>query len=241
MDADAYLEAMLEEDKVRPLPGHLIGLKHTKNKHIDLEGYGQIAVSQQTASGLVVVSNDTREAENYKALLVTIFVLGDEPDKWNTRWFDKKKDWKTTFAEQRIDVGTTVAIRAVSGVDQVKGSKFIQLRYDEVSAIGQAEDATDVPDMLPAPGWVLVQLDTSEHKNKAGLHIYAGLQQVLDQGQMSYGTIIGLPRGYPFDDLHVGDTICFPTHTGAGATEFVEFEEGLRCLPIDDILGVVDA
>jgi len=63
---------------------------------------------------------------------------------------------------------------------------------------------------------------------------------VLDNGNMTYGTVIGLPRGYADGDLKVGDTICFPTHTGVGATEFIEFEGGLRCLPIDDVLGVKD-
>lgn len=238
MDADAYLEAMLEEDRVRPLPGHLIGMKVTQNEHVDLEGYGKVAVSGVTAGGLVLVSNDTKEAEHYKAKLVTVLVLGDEPDQWKCRWFDKSRNWKTTFAEQGIDLGTVVAVRAVSGVDQVKGSKFLQLRYDEISAIGQPE-GSDGPDMLPAPGWVLVRIESPE-KIDRGVLVYDGLEQVLQEGNMTYGTVIGLPRGYPFSDIKVGDRICFPTHTGVGATEFVDFEGGLRCLPIDDVLGVED-
>lgn len=238
MEADAYLEAMLEEDRVRPLPGHLIGMKVTQNEHVDLEGYGKVAVSTVTAGGLVLVSNDTKEAEHYKAKLVTVLVLGAEPDRWSTRWFDKKRDWKTSFAEQGIELGTVVAVRAVSGVDQVKGSKFIQLRYDEISTIGQPE-GTEGPDMLPAPGWVLVRMESPEKVDR-GLIIYEGLEQVLQDGNMSYGVIIGLPRGYPGTDFQVGDRICFPTHTGVGATEFVEFEGGLRCLPIDDVFGKVE-
>lgn len=239
MTNDDYLEAMLEEGRVRPLPGHLYAAKLTKNQHVELAGYGDIAVSEIRDSGLVIVSNDTKEAEHYKALSCVVLTRGEDPDRWTTRWYDKRRDWGTTFAQQGIEEGTIVTIRAVAGVDQTKGSRYLQLRYDEINAIGQPE-GEDTPDMLPAPGWVLVKLHEEESQERGGLQLYDGLVELLDHGNMRYGTVIGLPRGYTDGDIAVGDTICFPTHTGVGATEFIEFEGGLRCLPIDDVLGVQD-
>lgn len=233
---DSYLEAMLEEDRVRPMPGFLIGMKDTKNSVVEVEGFGNVSVSGTTASGLAIVSNDNEMAEHYKALLVTAVVVGPPPDKWKCRWYKKKRDWHTTWQEQGIDVGTKLAFRAVAGVEQERGSRFVQLRYDEICAIGQPE-GSDGPDMLPAPGWVLVQM-CEESEYKGSLELYSGLSDVLNNGNMSYGVVIGLPRGYSDGDMEVGDTICFPTHTAVGATEYVTFEGGLRCLPMDDVLGV---
>lgn len=236
-DADRYLESMMEEDRVRPLPGYLITLKHTNNQVIDLPNGMSVAASEVRPSGLVLVSPDTKEAEYYKATLVTVLVVGADPYKWNTRWWGKTRDWPTNWEEQGIDVGTILAIRPIAGVNQEKGSKFLQLEYSEICAIGQPEGA-DGPDMLPAPGWVLVQKDAADDSKHSGLHIYGGLKDVLDKGNMTFGTILALPKGYTDGDLAIGDRICFPTHTAVGATEFIEFEGGLRCLPIDDVLGV---
>ncbi len=233
---DEFLEEMLDQGRVRPLPGHLYAAKLTKNRPVDLDGYGQIAVSEVRDSGLVVVSGDTQEAEHYKALNCVILAVGEDPPEWKTRWFHKKRDWNTSFAEQRIGEGTVVSIRAIAGVDQVKGSRFLQLRYDEISAIGQPEDE-DVPDMLPAPGWVLVKLREAQAPERGGLVLYDGLADVLDHGNMTFGTVLALPRGYSDGDLKAGDSICFPTHTGVGATEFIEFDDGIRCLPLDDVFG----
>ncbi len=244
MTNDEFLEQALLDDKFRPMPGHVICMKNTKNVEVDVAGFGTVTASKVTDSGLVLVSNDTKESEQVKALMVTVAAVGKDPDRWETRIpKSKKKDlWNTTWEEQKIRVGTVLSIRVGSGVDQTRGSNFIDLRYDEISCIGQPQDE-DCPDMLPAPGWVLVRMDTTEVKDHAGLIVEEALEEILSNGNMLYGWIIGLPRGYPTHcgaDLHVGDRICFPAHSGVGATEFVEFDGGLRALPIRDVFGVVD-
>lgn len=240
MTNDEFLEQALLDDKFRPMPGHVICMKNTKNVEIDVAGLGTVTASKVTDSGLVLVSSDSKESEQVKALMVTVVAIGKDPDKWETRIpkSKKKENWNTTWDEQKIRVGTILSIRVGSGIDQTRGSNFIDLRYDEISCIGQPKDEK-CPDMLPAPGWVLVRLEPVEAPDHAGLVVEEGLDDLLVNGHMLYGEIIGLPRGYN-RDLRVGDRICFPAHSGVGATEFVEFDGNLRALPIQDVFGVVE-
>jgi len=237
MNDDQFLEQALLDDKFRPMPGYVICIKDTKNKVLDVEGLGAITISEERESGLVLISNETKLGENYKSLLVTVVCVGREPDAWECRWFKKKRNWNTSFKDQGIDVGTVLGVRAVSGVDQTKGSDFVLLRYDEISVIGQPLDF-DGPDMLPAPGWVLVSILDSGIQNHGGLQIKQTIEEIVQHGFMTRGRVVALPRGYSDGEYAVGDIICFPTHTGVGATEFIEFDGGLRALPMDDVLAI---
>lgn len=241
MTNEDFLEQALLDEKFRPMPGHLICMKNTKNLEVEVAGFGTVTASKVTDSGLVLVSNDTKESEQVKALMVTVVAIGKDPDKWETRIpkSRKKDNWNTTWDEQKVRVGTILSIRAVSGVDQTKGSSFIDLRYDEISCIGQPKNE-ECPDMLPAPGWVLVRMEPVKEVDHKGLIVESGLDELLVNGHMIYGEVIGLPRGYHGRDMRVGDRICFPSHTGVGATEFVEFDGNLRALPIRDVFGVVE-
>lgn len=242
MRNDDFLEDAVLRDKYRPLPGHVLCLKETTNQEVEVEGLGTVSASDITDSGLVLVSKDTKQAETVKALTAVVVALGNDPYKWETRWqgdAKKLRDWETTWEEQKVEEGTVVAIRAISGMNQERDSRFLDLKYNEISMIGQPHDI-DCPDMLPAPNWVMLELDVQDDQMRGSLHLYAGLQPLLDHGNMIFGVVRGLPRGYIDGDLSIGDRVCVPAHTGVGATEFVEFEGNLRAVPMDDIMGVVE-
>ncbi len=243
MNNDAYLEQALLDEKFKPMPGHVICMKQSKNVVLDVAGLGAISASCITDSGLALVSSDTQASEHVKAMMVTVVAMGDNPYKWETRVPGNKKRKEvhdTTWSEQQIGIGTVLSIRPIAGVNQTKDSPFLDLRYDEISCIGQPFDDENSPDMLPAPGWVLVKLDETQKQDRSGIVIEDGLEEILQNGNMLYGEILGLPKGYGNGDLSVGDLICFPAHGGVGAIEFVEFDGGLRALPMHDVLGVAE-
>lgn len=242
MNNDQFLEQALLEDKVRPMPGHVFCMKQTKGQVLNVDGLGAINVSEIRSSGLVLPSTETKDTEMVKAMLVTVVAMGAEPYAWETRIPKSKRKEKhaTTWAEQQIEIGTVLSLRPIAGVNQTKDSPFLDVRYDEISCIGQFDPCA--PAMLPAPGWVLVRLVEVEKQDHAGLVIQDGLEEILQQGFMYYGDVIGLPRGSDPEKVgfSVGDRICFPAHTGVGAIEFIEFDGGLRALPIHDVLGKVE-
>jgi hypothetical protein len=245
------LDAVFEQDNVRPMPGYVICEKWTEISQVFVEGLGYISSKGFSPGGLLLASTKTVEQDNINATRVVVRRLGDSPPAWKFRCLSTggswngpspgkaiERDFHTDFPTQRIDVGTVLATRAVSGSEQDRASKFIALRYDEICAIGKPLEETDGFEMLPAPGWVLVQKDESKARAGALIHSYAGLDQMMADGCATWGTVLELPHGVNSNDLRVGDRVMFPSHAGVGATEYIEFGGGVRCLPLEDILLV---
>jgi hypothetical protein len=231
---DNYWEKVIADGTVRPLKGHLTCEKYHKSVVEHVEGIGDIPITGVTEGGLVLVGEDDSEAEDVKAFMLRVRVVGEDPEAWKFRFFGKERDYKSTFAEQRVRPGVIIAVRGVAGANQSKNSHIIDVRYDEIVAIGTPKG--EFPAMLPAPGWVLVEhLDPAP---KSRLHISAGAEQITQEGNVRWGRIIALPRGTSSDGLEVGNEVCFPSHGGVGATEQLQFEDGrLRALPLDDVYG----
>jgi len=231
---DNYWEKVIADGSVRPLKGHLTCEKYHQSVVEHVEGIGDIPISGVTEGGLVIVGTDDTEAEDVKAFMLRVRIVGEDPEAWKFRFFGKERDYRTNFETQRIRPGVIIAVRGVAGANQSKNSHIIDIRYDEIVAIGTPRGES--PAMLPAPGWVLVEHLDPEPKSR--LHISAGAEQITQEGNVRWGRVIGLARGTDSFGLSLGDEICFPSHGGVGATELVQFEDGrLRCLPLDDVYG----
>jgi len=249
-----YLDAVFEEDRVRPVKGYVICEKYVETNKVFVEGLGWVDSKGFSPGGLLLVSNKTTEQEYVNAVRFVVRRVGLSPDEWRFRCLSTGGCWNgpqpgkpiernfhTTFEAQKIEVGMVLAARAVSGSQQDKASRFIALRYDEICAIGKPLDEPEGFDMLPAPGWVMVKKDEVQARPGSRIHTYVGLEQLTQHGQGTLGVVIELPRGTDSDGLKVGDRVMFPTHAGVGATEFIEFEGGIRCLPLEDVLLVLEA
>jgi hypothetical protein len=199
------------------------------------------------------VSNKTAEQEYVNAVKLVVRRMGPTPVEWRFRCLSTggswngprpgapiERDFQTTFEDQKIDVGTVLATRAVSGTEQDKTSRFVALRYDEICAIGKPFEEEEGFEMRPAPGWVMVQKDEVEAREGSRIHTYEALEQLCRDGNGTTGRVIELPRGVDSDGLQVGDRVMFPTHAGVGATEYIEFGGGIRCLPLEDVLLVLE-
>lgn len=232
---DKYIEDALERGSIRPKTGHLWCEKlHHRGEFFTLGDRGMVE-GERRASGLIIPSTKSIESLSVLAKTYVVRARGPTPHSWSFRFFDKERDYKTTWDEQKIEVGTVVAARAVAGVDQDKTSKFIELRYDELCLIGGSlSDGEDLPNFFPAPGWVCIRPLLSGRKDS--LHINEDINEVLTYGHVVRGEVYSLPRGID-SDLNIGDIVFAPLHSGNGATEWVEVE-GYRILPLDDILGV---
>jgi co-chaperonin GroES (HSP10) len=68
----------------------------------------------------------------------------------------------------------------------------------------------------------------------------AGIRQIQEDGQGTWATVVALPRGFDesAEGLSMGDRVLIPSHEGVGATEFVEFGQGLRFMPFEDVLAI---
>lgn len=246
MFSDDILEEYLEAGKLRPVAGSLWCEKYTGAKaQLEVEGLGIVNYTDVTDSGIVLVSNTTEETDNIRAELYIVRAVGREPEKWSTRWASRGPEWEhpenvdvvynTTFEAQKVLEGTVIATRSIAGESQGSDSRFVQIRYDEIVAIGTPVDEDSLP-MLPAPGWVLVEKDEVEEELESGL--YKGTGTVYDNGFVLWGTIVGIPRETPCG-VEVGARVAIPLFYGAGATEYVEFENGqFRVMPEADLLAV---
>lgn len=229
MTNDDFIEQALDDNKLRPPRGHLWAEKVTETQ---LHKVGSSYIDGTlTSSGLLVPSGKSSESNDYLAKSYVVRALGTEP-KWLQRFFEKEKDYKTTWSEQHIEVGTVVAARAVNGIEQDKTSHFIQLRYDEIAVI--AASPGDELDMYPAPGWVILKMIEEEVKTPGGLSL--GNYNTYAHGHVLRGKVYSLPRGIP-TELSIGDIVFIPSCAGNGATEWVELGD-YRAVPLDDILGV---
>ena len=200
-DRDKYISDLLDQGKLRPKPGHLWCEKFIRDG-IEVEGIGEVAGTLDAASGLVVVSGKDSQDEAILAKLLIVRAVGPEVPAWKFRYFQGERDWHTTFKEQGVAEGVVVAVRAVAGVTQVKDDRFIEIRYDEISAIGQTSN--DGPAMLPAPGWVMVDVGLDDLTGKVGsLFVSREMQDVLEGGTMQWGAVAGLPRGYKLSLIHI--------------------------------------
>lgn len=236
--SDEYISDMLDDEKLRPVRGSVWCEKYTPGRErLMVEGLGVVSVADETESGIVLISGDA-ETDLVKASLLVVRAIGEAPENWSVRFLDRAragrkvdKVYPCDWENQRIEVGTVIAIRAVAGEGQVKNSRFIQVRYDEIVAIGTPLDADEIP-MLPAPGWVLVE--PLPEPQEASIFIGG-----METSQSEWGRVLGTPRGL-YGDVSTGDVVAYPLHRVYGATEYVTFEGGLRAVPVYDLLAVLE-
>jgi hypothetical protein len=218
------------EMKVKPMPGTVWCNKQI-NPTINLfvEGLGNVVVSGATDGGLVLPFTDTRGDVNVKTSMYVVDAVGTDET-----WRVGKRDYKTTFAEQGVTPGVIIATRAGAGLDQRREADFINVRYNEIAAIGNTED--DGPPMYPAPGFVLCEVLLNKHSGE--LEVDALHADVLEQPQAVRMVVLATPRGSFPTGVKPGDVVYMPRFT---ATDFVEFEDGkYRCVHEDDLIGVED-
>ena len=140
-----------------PLSGFLWAERLQTEEVESVEGPGQCPSQRQDWLRPRAHRHERLETEMIDSFLFVVRVLGNDPNDWHFRYFERERSWNASWASQRIDVGTVIAVRPVSGVRQSKTSHFRQFRWDEIVAIGRPLDEDDYPDMLPAPGWVLLR------------------------------------------------------------------------------------
>lgn len=229
------LEDLLKAGRVRPVRGSLIGLKYVPEL-VDAGQFGKIK-GERTDSGLVVVKGEeTSEDALTKHTTVMVVALGDDPEAWKSRFDFIEWDHQTTWAKQRIEVGTLVFVRAVAAAPLGVDNDFVQLRYDDIAGVGvPLTDSYNTGPCYPAPGWVLVKLD--EFNDKVGSLIVPSAQyaEVLQEGAGQWGTVSVLPRDNNVIDLKPGDRVLFPRYQ---LTEYIDLEGGFRLLPFEDVLMV---
>ena len=237
---DEYISQALDEGRIRPLSGFLWAERLQTEEVESVEGLGNVRVSGKTDSGLVLIDMNDSETEMIDSFLFVVRVLGNDPNDWHFRYFERERSWNASWGSQRIGVGTVIAVRPVSGVGQSKTSHFRQFRWDEVVAVGRPLDEDAYPDMLPAPGWVLLQMDADEEQTTgSGLVLGGAINKRLYDGRMDWGTVVALPHGLEDEySVTLGDRVGTPYHRGAGATEWLDFDGGLRAVPYDDLLLV---
>lgn len=232
-DRDLYISELLDRGALRPKPGHLWCEKFIKDS-VEVAGLGEVAGELHAGSGLVLVSSKDSQDEAILAKLLIVRAVGQDAFAWKFRYFHKERDWKTTFAEQGIAPGVVVAVRAVSGMQQAKDDRFLEIRYDEISAIGQTNP--DGPAMLPAPGWVMVDVGLDDLDGRVGsLFVSQEMQDVIEGGTMQWGSVAALPHGYAdVGCLALGDEVGFDRY------KYVEFvtSGNFRFMPQDEILAV---
>lgn len=247
------LDEIFDRNGVRPMRGYVICEKYIETSRVYVDGFGWVDSRGFSDGGLLLVSKQTQEQEYVNATRYVVRRIGTTPYEWRFRCLSTGGSWNgprpgdpiernfhTTFAQQRVVEGTVLAARAVSGTQQDRASRFVALRYDEICAIGKPLDEPEGFEMLPAPGWVLVQKESSEAR-KDRLEVYEGLQQMIQNGNGTWGRILEIPREVNTNGLRVGDRVMFPTHAAVGATEYIEFGGGIRCLPLEDVLLVQEA
>lgn len=231
-ERDIYIRELLLKGALRPKPGSLWGEKLFENKQLELQGIGTVT-GTVTDSGLVIVGAKSTQDEAVRSKVVLVRAVGEPPPRWHTRWFDNERTWPTDWDEQGVDVGTVVMVRAVAGVEQGVDDKYIEIRYDEIVAIGQPLD-TDGPDMLPAPGWLLLDVDPGQ-EDTIGKVWVGDSRDALENNQIQWGIVKALPVGYD-GTLRLGNRVGFPRFVW---TEYVQVGE-MRYMPQDEVLVVSD-
>lgn len=227
-ERDIYIRELIQAGKLKPKPGHMWCRKIYENKKINIAGLGQVT-GTVSPSGLVVVGAKDTQDEAVLSRLVVVMALGDEPPAWRFRFFDRERDFKTSLAEQGVAVGTALMIRAVAGVAQDSTDAFIEVRYDEIVAIGQTEGEHD---MLPAPGWIALDMTTDEGDGRIGsIFVRPDAIDAVRDGQLHWGQVLALPVGYDgtlIEGDHVAvDRFQFTEYMQVGKTRYVPQDEVL--------------
>lgn len=224
MTNDSYMTEMLDRGAMRPLRGHLIAEKIQEQEHV-------------SKAGVIIPQFERPEDALTKHNLLVVRALGRPPGEWRCRYFEREFDHQTSWEEQGIEVGTVVVARAVAGQGQATDSAFVQLRYDEIAAIGAPVD-DERADMYPAPGWVMMVKDV-DHGDTSEGGVYVGSQraEVFAEGQLIWGSVTGLAKWDRLvrGQLVIGDRIGVPRYN---PTEFIELEGGIRLVPFDDVLAI---
>jgi len=239
---ESFLATALAHGKIRPTPGHLWCEKLASVSSVDVDGLGSVSVSEVTSSGLVLVSDRTEEADTVLGNLLVVRAVGEDPhlpQGWHTYHLGREVSWPLgTWEGQCIEVGTVIAIRAVAGVNQGRDRRYVQVRYDEIAAIGAPlDEPEDAPAMYPGPGWVLVRLDTPKDDTFGSVYVGEGRRDVFENGGVHWGTVYSLPRGFsePFLGVSIGSRVAVPRWQ---STEYLELEGGIRAVPWGDVLAV---
>lgn len=211
------------------MPGTLWCHKQTKSRvTVHVPGFGAVEVEGATAGGLILPFTDNRGDVNVKTSMFVVENVGaDVP------WRIDKTDYRTTFAAQGIETGVVIAVRAGAGLDQRRDDDWINVKYNEIAAIGNTED--EGPAMYPAPGWILCRVLKGERTNSL-LTVDADHEDVLEQPQAVRMSVLAVPRDCAYSPVVPGDVVYMPRFT---AQNFVEFEDNTyRCVPMDDIIAV---
>lgn len=216
--------------RVKPMPGTVWCHKQSKPKvRVNVAGIGMVEVESATAGGLLIPFTDNRGDVNVKTSMFVVESVGaDLP------WRIGKTDHHTTFAEQCIVPGVIIATRAGAGLDQRREADHINVRYNEIAAIGNMED--EGPPMYPAPGWVLCRVLRQTAAGRT-LTVDADHEDALEQPQAVRMVVEALPRCAPANmGVAPGDIVYMPRFT---AQNFVEFEDNTwRVVPLEDIIAV---
>lgn len=231
-------------NRVRPLPGFLWCQEVLRSVDRYIPGLGTVSVASETPGGLYLPPEDKQSSPLAGKLLIVRHKGGEPSQGWTQRWYGRERDWDTSFEQQKIHEGTLLVVRKVAGLSAIECSDWYQVRHDEVCAIGipYGEEHESGLDMLPAPGWVAVQLDQLPEATVDGLWVRAEVRAVVQDYGGVWGTVSALHRGADPENspLKRGDRVLLPAHTGSGATEYIE-HQGLRYCPEDDILAVQES
>lgn len=231
-------ESLLKSGRLRPVRGSLIGVKYRPDLVDAGEGVGMIK-GDLTESGLVVVAKMDEAPED--ALLastaVVVRALGEDPERWRSRFQNLEWDHRTGWADQKIEAGTIVFARGVAQAPLGPDSDYVQLRYDDIAGVAvPLDEPGDIP-ARPAPGFVLVK--KSEYGGRIGsIILKEDYAEVLSEGAGARGTVAALPRGDTLagpDGVRVGMEVTFPRYS---LSEYVDLEGGFRLLPYEDVLTV---
>lgn len=227
------LESLIKRNKVRPVKGHLIGVKHRRTSDIDTP-FG-VVTGSVGASGLVVVQEETPEEALVRDTAVIVLRVGEDPDAWSTRFFEGDITHPTTWEAQGIRRGVLIYARGVAQAPLGAESPFVQLRYDDIAGIAlPAGDTSDVP-CRPAPGFVLVRPQVYESKVGSIFVRSSEYADVLQEREGQWGEVVALAIDDATLECSVGDMVLFPRYQ---LTEFIDLDGGFKLIPTDDVLAV---
>lgn len=232
-ERDKYISDMLDKKDIRPKRGHLLCEKLVFGKTVEVDGLGEVT-GDLTESGLVVVARQDTQDEAVLAKLLVVRAVGTEPSEWRFRFFGKEFNWGASWKDQGIEEGVVIAVRSIAGVEQDITDRFIEVRYDEISAIGQV-DPNCPYDMLPAPGWCMVDIGLDDLEGKVGsLYVRPEMQEVLEGDKLKWGTLCALAKGANLEGVEPGNRVAFDRYR---YTEYMDCGK-YRFLPLDELLVV---
>ena len=225
------IEEMLKSGNIRPVRGTLWGMAYTEAEVERIEGIGGVKVASVLDSGLVLPSLTDEVADSYQSVMYVVLAIGnEEPGQWS---------WE----ESGVKPYVIVASRAAAGMNQGE-RKWMNLKWSEIMAIG--EPIGSDPPMRPAPGYILIKEDDKTNDRESGvLASNAEMAYHYENPGIVWGTVLSLPKvkdfdGSNLDGLKVGDRVAAPYTRASGGTEWLTAEDGMRVLPINEVLMVQD-